>query len=416
MKKVLSFIVLIVIAFITTSCAKDMKKEKSPEVDASTHSSEKKGVANIEEGNLKFAFDLYSKLKSKDGNIFLSPYSVSSALAMTYGGAKNNTEKQMAKALQFPYDQKNVHEGFNKFNSHISAINEKGDVNINVANSIWPAKNYTFLENYVNLLKNEYGISILPQDFAKDAEEARVNINTWVEGKTNKKIVDLIGKGVLDKLTKLVLINAIYFKGDWKTQFNKDLTREADFYSAGKNVKIQMMSSKAKYKYAEDNLVQVVELPYKGDDLSMVVILPKNKDSLSIVESSLNSEIMSVWDKAMLIKEVNLFIPRFKMEWGTEALDQPLKDLGMIDAFSPKADFSGMTGKTDLFIKTVLHKAFIEVNEEGSEAAAATAVVMARASINGPKPIFFRADHPFLFMIKENSTGSILFMGRVFAP
>ncbi len=415
-KQTLQIFITIFIAIATVSCAKDVKKEKSPEVDASTHGSEKAAEITLKEGNMAFAFDLYSKLIKKEGNLFFSPYSISSALAMTYGGAKKNTEKQMVKALHFPYSQETVHNGFKQINDALSEINNRGDVSLSVANSIFPAKNYKFLESYVTLLKNKYNVAVTPQDFAKAAEEARININTWVEEQTNKKISNLIGKGVLDELTKMVLVNAVYFKGNWKTQFSKDQTRETDFYNGKSNVKVQMMSTKAKFKYAEDNLAQIIELPYKGEELSMMVVLPKERDSLSSVENSLNNEIIDVWSKAMLVKELTLFLPKFKIEWGTEALDGSLKKLGMVDAFSPKADFSGMSGDKDLFIKTVLHKAFIEVNEEGSEAAAATAVVMARASINGPKPIFFRADHPFFFVIKDKKTETILFMGRVVDP
>lgn len=411
-----SFFTILLLLLISISCAKDVKKEKAPEVDASTHGSEKMSTKSLEEGNMKFAFDLYRQLKNEEGNIFVSPYSISSALAMTYGGAKKDTEKQIAKALNFNLDQKSIHQGFNTIDKLLASVNDKGDVSLTVANSIWPDKNYKFLEEYVNLLKEMYGVTVLPQDFAKAAEKARIDINEWVEEKTNKKIIDLIGPGVLDGLTKLVLVNAIYFKGDWEKQFKKDETREVDFYKKSGTSKVQMMSIKEKYRYAEDNAVQIIELPYKGGDLSMVVILPKDKDSIEVVENSLNEEIIKVWDKAMIKEEVFLFLPKFKIEWGTETLDQPLKDLGMVDAFSTNADFSGMNGKRDLFIKTVLHKSFIEVNEEGAEAAAATAVVMARASVGGPKPIFFRADHPFLFFIKEKSTGTILFMGRFSEP
>lgn len=415
-KRTLHILITVFMAIVTISCAKDVKKEKSPEVDASTHGSEKANDVTLKEGNMAFAFDLYSKLNKSEGNLFFSPYSISSALAMTYGGAKKSTEEQMTKALHFPYDHKAVHDGFSQINKTLGLINDKGDVSLSVANSIFPAKNYKFLESYITLLKDKYNVSVTPQDFAKAAEDSRININTWVEEQTNKKISDLIGKGVLDELTKMVLVNAVYFKGNWKTQFSEDQTKETDFYNGAKSTKVQMMSTKAKFKYAEDNLAQIIELPYKGEDLSMMIILPKEKDSILSVENSLNHEIMDVWAKAMLLKEVTLFLPKFKIEWGTEAIDGPLKELGIVDAFTPKADFSGMSGEKDLFIKTVLHKAFIEVNEEGSEAAAATAVVMARASMNGPKPIFFRADHPFIFMIKDKTTETILFMGRVTEP
>lgn len=415
-KKITLISISFILALFSMSCAKDVKKESSTDVDATTKSSEKVGVESVANGNIEFAFNLYSKLKDENGNIFLSPYSVSSALAMTYGGAKKKTASQMVAALNFPENEKSVHKGFKNLDNLMSSINSKGDVKLAVANSLWPEKTFKFLKEYVKLLKEMYGVTVSPQDFVKAAEKARLNINTWVEDNTNKKIVDLIGEGVLDDVTKLVLVNAIYFKGDWKIQFNKEHTREASFFVGESKNKVQMMSSKAKYRYAEDNSVQVIELPYKGEELSMVVVLPKVKDSLAAIESSMTYKVMQVWEKAMLSKEVNLFLPKFKIEWGTKTLDPALKELGMVEAFSPKADFSGMTGNKDLFIKTVLHKAFIEVNEEGSEAAAATAVVMARASIDGPRPIYFRADHPFLFFIKEKSTGTILFMGRVVDP
>jgi serpin B len=252
-------------------------------------------------------------------------------------------------------------------------------------------------------------------DFVTETEKTRQKINRWVEDKTNDKIKNLIPEGALNAMTRLVLTNAIYFKGDWASQFDKDDTEDADFFvSPEKTVTASLMYQKEEFKYAENELLQILQLPYKGDDLSMLVLLPKEKIGLADLEKELTADKLTEWQKRMYEQEIEVYLPKFKMT-SQFSLSETLKKMGMSDAFDPgKADFSGMTGNKDLFISAVLHKAFVEVNEKGTEAAAATGVMM-QLSMALDEPVF-RADHPFIFMIQDNKTGSILFVGRVMDP
>ncbi len=404
MKKVLSRLSITFLLILTSlSCSKEHKAVEKAE--------------SVADGNIRFAFDIYSELKNEKGNLFISPYSISSALAMTYGGAKGDTEKEMAGTLSIPADQEEVHKSFAALEKRFSDINSKGNVKLRIANSIYPQKKYTLLSAYKQLLKENYNIDITPLDFKNQAEKARLHINSWVENKTENKIQDIIAKGTLNASTRLVLVNAVYFKGDWKSQFDKKATRETDFFNNETVTKVEMMFKRGDYQYAENDHVQIVELPYKGDELSMYVILPKQKNGLNKVEPSLTPEYVQSLDIRMMKRKILPYLPKFKIEWGAKAVEPALKKLGMKNVFSSKADFSGMTGKKDIFIESVLHKSFIEVNEEGTEAAAATAVTMRTVSIStGPEPISFRADHPFFFMIREKNTGTVLFMGRVVNP
>ena len=246
-----------------------------------------------------------------------------------------------------------------------------------------------------------------------NAEAACHTINTWVEERTESKIKDLIPSRILDGLTRLVLVNAIYFKGNWASQFDQSLTNDVPFWvTSDKQVQVPMMTQKHEFRYGEGNGLQILELPYAGDDFSMIVLLPREIGGLVKLEESLTVENLGRWVRNLWETEVVVFLPRFEITFPFR-LDDTLKSMGMVDAFSGKADFSGMD-KEPLFISAVLHKAFVAVNEEGTEAAAATAVIMARGSPSLP-PIF-RADHPFVFLIRENSTGSILFLGRVVNP
>jgi serpin B len=374
------------------------------------------------EGNTVFACDLYGKLRAAQpgANLFLSPYSVSTALAMTWGGARGNTDQEMGQALHFGLDQTRLHPAFAALQERLNAVQKKGKVQLAVANSIWPNKNYPFLKDYMDLLKSDYGVSVTPVDYANAAEAARRIINLWVEDKTSQKITDLIPTGVLDNLTRLVLVNAIYFKGDWASQFKKADTKDQPFHLAsGGDVPAPLMyqSQKNKFRYGESEDLQVLEMPYAGDDLSMVVLLPKKQDGLAELENALTGPNLDKWMRTTRTREVKVWLPRFKMTCEAR-LDTLLQALGMKDAFNARtADFSGMDGTRFLYLSAVLHKAFVDVNEEGTEAAAATAVVVKTRSarIEDP-PAVFRADHPFVFLIRERSTGSLLFLGRLANP
>ncbi|MCP4578818.1 MAG: serpin family protein [Deltaproteobacteria bacterium] len=374
-------------------------------------------VGPLVQDNSAFALDLFHKLRTSEGNLFFSSYSISTALAMTYAGARNNTEKEMAKALRFSPDQKRLHAGFAELEARFNLLNDADNITLNIANSLWPQEGYSLLPEYLLLIKKSYGVSISPVDYKGASEEARTIINAWVEDKTHEKIKDIIQPGILDALTRLVLVNAIYFKGNWAGQFKPEQTKIAPFFvSSEESVQHPLMSQKQKFRYAKLESLRILELPYVGNELSMIVLLPKEADDLKELESRLSVENLNQWRGRLKKREVMVFLPKFKMT-SKFRLDKTLVSMGMVDAFSDiKADFSGMDGRSaGFFIGAVLHKAFVDVNEEGTEAAAATAVVMRRTSISAPPPTF-RADHPFVFLIQDNRTESILFMGRVTDP
>ena len=374
-------------------------------------------IEAVVDGNTAFALDLYSRLKDEDGNLFFSPYSISVALAMTYAGARENTAQQMSQTLRFSLDPQRLHPAFGKLEERLEALQEEGNVQLEIANSLWPHKSYPILEEYIGLVKKYYGVKITPLDYAANIEAARRIINEWVEEKTKDKIKDMIGPGVLDALTRLVLVNAIYFKGNWADQFEEELTKDAPFHPlSGESIEVPMMKQQETFGYAEHEDLQILQMPYAGDEMSMLVLLPKNMDGLADLQSVFNEESLEEWLRSIRKKEVLVFLPKFKVT-SQFRLDETLASMGMPDAFSPeKADLSGIDGEPHrLYIGAVIHKAFVDVNEEGTEAAASTAVGFALASMPEPVPTF-RADHPFIFMIRDNNTGSILFMGRIVDP
>ncbi len=374
--------------------------------------------------NSEFAFELYAKLnddpsiKAEGGNLFFSPYSISTALAMTWAGARGETEKQMAEVLHFSLPQERLHQALGALEKQLNAAGKKRGYQLSVANALWGQKGCGFLKEFLTLTKKNYGARLKEVDFINPAvrEKARKKINRWVEKKTNKKIKDLIQPGVLNQLTRLVLTNAIYFKGDWAIEFDKKNTSDAPFMiSADKKVIVPMMHLKDKFKYAETNDLQILELLYKNKDLSMIVLLPKKADGLVQLEKSLTLKNLNDWLGRLRKQEVPVYLPKFKMTFGPLELKDILKSMGMKDAFSMAADFSGMDGTKMLFISNVLHKAFVAVDEKGTEAAAATAVVVTLKE-ETMAPTVFRADHPFVFLIKDNYSGSILFMGKLVKP
>ena len=368
-------------------------------------------------GNTAFALELYGQLRTQEGNLFCSPYSLSTALAMAYGGARGETAAQMAKVLRFDLAAAGLHPAFATLAAELNAIQQKGQVKLAIANSLWPQHGCEFLPAYLDLCQKQYGVAITPLDFAKATESARQTINAWVENKTNKKIQELFPPGVLDPMTRLVLVNAIYFKGTWASPFDPQLTKTVPFQvSAGSPVNAPLMQLTKKFRYAESPELQVLELPYAGNDLAMVVLLPRTGDGLAALEKSLTPAKLAAWTTGWRSREVQLWLPKFKTT-SQFSLNQTLATLGMTNAFTDQADFSGMDGKKDLLISAVVHKAFVEVNEEGTEAAAATGISIAATSFEEPQPpVLFRADHPFLFLIRDNQTGSILFLGRIVDP
>jgi serpin B len=369
--------------------------------------------------NNQFAFDLYSRYKSKDGNIFFSPYSISSALAMTYEGARGKTAEEMQAVLYFPKDDAIRRESFLKINNQINKQDKR--YKLHTANALWAQKEYPFLSDYFNLIQQYYGGKVTNLDFFNNTENSRVTINNWIEEQTNNKIQNLIPAGILHPLTRLVLTNAIYFKGFWLKQFDKNDTKQEDFrISPDHKIKVQMMhltGKEANFNYAETDKLQILELPYEGKDLSMLILLPKG-DDLKATEESLNSENLAEWKKLFRIEEIDLYLPKFKFET-KYFMAQDLANMGMATAFSEEtADFTRMydriKAKRNLFISAVIHQAFIDVNEKGTEAAAATAIIF-KDSISMP-PKLFNADHPFIFVIQDKETGNILFIGRISDP
>ena len=374
-------------------------------------------LASLVRGNTRFALDFYAQIRHVEGNLICSPYSISTALAMTYAGARGNTEAQMAQTLHFALDQERLHPACAALQGVLRAVQDQGHVQLCVANSLWPHDGYPFLDAYLSLVKRTYGVSISPVDYANETEAARLAINAWVKEKTGSKIDELIKQGVLNTLTRLVLANAIYFKGDWASQFDVADTRDAPFWvTRDHQVDVPMMAQRGRFGYTEADGLQVLVLPYLGDDLSMVVFLPAEKDGLATLEGRLSAESLARWTDRLVECEVQVHLPRFRFRFGDD-LVSVLVAMGMADACDrDRADFSGMDGIVHwLSIGAVIHEAVIEVNEEGSEAAAATAVVMQSRGRPPPLPVFC-ADHPFLFMIRENATGSVLFLGRATDP
>lgn len=371
----------------------------------------------VVEGNNVFALNLYAKLVQEKSNLFFSPYSISTALAMTYAGARGETETQMADVLHFTLEQEALHPAFAKLSAHFQEIQQAGNVALDIANALWVQQDFTLLDLFLDTVKKYYQAGLFQVNFREAYEEVRIRINAWVEEKTNKKIQDLLAPGVLNELTRLVLTNAIYFKGNWAIEFKKDFTSEESFWvTPDEKVMVPMMHQENTFKYGENEIMQILQMPYKGEELSMVVLLPKDKDGLAQLEVRLAPDQLATWISEASMRNVQVFLPKFTLTSQCN-LSGILQMMGMTDAFSGNADFSGIESEKQLSISEVIHKAFVEVNEEGTEAAAATAVVIGITAVAEPQPVpIFKADHPFIFFIRENQTGSLLFMGRIVNP
>jgi serpin B len=368
----------------------------------------------VVDGNNQFAFSLYKQLESSNAgrNIFVSPAGISAALAMTYSGARGETEKQMARVLHFSLPQQQLHPAFSEI---LSGLKGTKDYEMAVANRLWGQKNYKFSDDFLKTTKMYYQGGFQDVDFVSDPESSCKTINAWVEEKTRQKIKDLLQTKDITSLTRLVLTNAIYFKGSWVARFNQKNTADAPFLlEDGKTIKTPMMSQTGKFNCLEEGSFDMLELPYAGDRLSMLVMLPGKGSSLAKMEKLLTPENLRQWRSSMHEGKVTVALPRFKTTTRFVLNDQ-LVAMGMKDAFDEKkADFSGMTGRPNLYISKAIHKAFVDVNEEGTEAAAATAIVI--NTKNGQRTIVFSADHPFLFMIFDKESESILFLGRLMNP
>ena len=364
--------------------------------------------------NNHFCLDLYQRTKATPENLFFSPVSISSALAMTYAGARGQTEKEMAQTLHFDLPQSQVHPAFAALNQRIEQIGKSNKVSLSVANSIWCQQGSDFNSSFINLVRDSYQAEARLVDFVGRSEPTRIEINDWVAKKTQDKIKDLLQPGQLTADTRLVLCNAIYFKGKWLEPFDEKATRPQKFnLSNDRQIDTPTMHKKITLASLDTGDAVVFSLPYVGEELSLVVLLPKSIDGLPQLEKRLNLATWLAQLDAVRKQEVDLYLPRFKINCRLE-LAQTLADMGMRHAFSRGADFSGISQQEQLFISDVVHQAFVEVNEEGTEAAAATGVVMRGTSVMRTPMI--RVDRPFLFLIREHQTGSILFLGKVVDP
>jgi len=358
-----------------------------------------------------FAFDLYGRYSAGDGNILFSPYSISTALSMTYEGARGETAEEMEAVFGFLEDPS---ERLPSVAGIYNTLNEEGrEYALHTVNALWVQQGYPVQEDYVDAIVSYYGGDVNALDFVAEPDESRVTINEWVEERTNDRIKDLFPSGSIDADVRLVLTNAIYFKGDWLYEFDEEATSVEEFHvTPTTSVEVDMMSLRETFNYAETDELQLLELPYTGEDVSMLILLPK-RGYMGDVEAQLSAERLGEWVDMMEGATVNVYLPRFTFETKYFMMED-LAEMGMPTAFTDAADFSGMTGNRELFIDKVIHQAFIEVNEEGTEAAAATGVLM-RLSAAMPGEVF-RADHPFIFLIRDMDTGVILFMGRMTDP
>ena len=366
-------------------------------------------VSSLVDSLNDFSFNFYQQIGlSEAGNIFFSPYSIFTAFSMAYEGARGNTAIEMQNVLNI---LQNNSATLGSFGRVYNLLNQKQDgYTISTANAFWAHQDYSFLKEYLSLLENFYMAEANELDFAKNVEAAET-INNWIEEQTNDKIKDMIQPDMLSALTKLVLTNAIYFKGLWANPFDPDDTYETDFkLTSSETVDVDMMMDDSFYNYTETEDLQIIKLNYQGNDLSMVIVLPK-ENNITIAESAMNYENLSKWRNGFYEMEIDVLIPKFKIE-KKYSLKSILAEMGIIDAFTGAANFSGMDGTDDLFIGKAIHQSFVEVNEEGTEAAAATGIIMDLKAL----PYRFKADHPFVFLIQHEETGAVLFMGRVANP
>jgi serpin B len=421
MKKLILSVLMVVVLFSSMSCTQfvsgeELKSNKaydtSPDVSATD-------METLVDGNTAFAFDLYQELIKEGGNIFYSPYSISLALAMTYAGARGETEQQMAEVLHFILEDEDLHAAFNKLALELASRGEVPEdyygegFQLNIINALWGQRDYKFLSEFLDILAENYDAGLRLLDYINEPEESRITINDWVSEQTEGRIEDLIPKGDIDALTRLVLTNAIYFNAAWRFQFEEDNTYNDIFYLLdGSEITVPMMHQTEHLGYTEGDGYQAAELPYDTNELSMVIILPE-EGNFDEFEGSLDAGMLDKIIGDIENMSVILTMPRFEFE-SEFSLKDALEAMGMPIAFSGGADFSGMTGNYDLFIRDVVHKAFVSVDEEGTEAAAASAVI-AVLGISPEQPEV-TVDQPFIFLIRDIETSTILFVGRVVNP
>ncbi|MFC1909977.1 serpin family protein [Chloroflexota bacterium] len=421
MKKILLILLSVVLMLAVVGCTQPasgdvLKSDKPRETALAVATGD---LSTLVEGNNTCAFNLYQELRDTSGNLFYSPYSISQALAMAYAGAQGQTGQDMFRAMNFMLTQERLHPAFNSLDLMLAergqgAQGKDGEgFRLNVVNAIWGQKDYIFLDGYLDVLAQNYGAGLRILDFINQSEPSRVTINDWVSDQTEDRIKDLIPQGVINRDTRLVLTNAIYFNAAWQTQFSKSTTTNGVFHAQGGDVNVPMMQKTASFAYTNSDKYQAVELPYDGNELSMVILLPR-EGQFDSFEQSLDWNGVKQAINGLQRGQVALTMPKFEFE-SSFGLKKALTGLGMGVAFTENADFSGMNGKRDLLIQDVLHKAFVSVDENGTEAAAATAVIVGTTSMPA-EPVGIKIDRPFLFLIRDIETGSLLFVGRVLNP
>ena len=423
-RELLPGLFLVSLGLLSAGCAQGLagaevarssfEREQSPQVGPSDG-------RELSSGNIDFAFRLYQELREEEGNLFFSPYSISSALAMTYGGARGATEREMAQTLSFMLPQELLHPAFNALDLELAKRTEPVEIasyevkgaQLEVANSLWGQVGYTFLPEYLDLLALNYGAEMRMLDFIDRRDAARRAINRWVEEATGGNIKDLVPKGILNAQTRLVLVNAIYFNAKWDDPFSKADTKNESFYLLdGGTVRVPMMSQDEVYRYWKGNDSQAFEMPYVGRELAMGVLVP-DAGKFHDVERSLDARQIVRIVENLDSKYLDLTMPKFEFE-SEFALREVLSKLGMRSAFE-NADFSGMDGSKNLQLSEALHKAFVAVDERGTEAAAASSV-FADIISNPINPLELTVDRPFIFWIRDIPTGTFLFIGRVLNP
>ncbi len=409
MRQSIVFTFIFIFLMMLASCSHRAYKEGT-DMDQGTE------ISKIAQGNNQFALDLLKEIPYESANMVISPFSISTALAMTYVGARNETLREMAEVMHFDTDQVLFHANFGAYLNALD-YSRNDDVQLNIANSIWAQQDYNFLQSFFDIVEDIYDSKTFQVDFRANREVVRKEINDWVYDETREKIEDLIAPGVLTDDTRMVLVNAIHFLGPWLKEFDPEQTRENHFYLQGREfVMADFMHSTDTLPYFEDEGMQLLEIPYSENNFSMVILLPKESLQMEAIEKSLSSDDFENMLNSLESTEIDVFIPKFEAETKLD-LEEVLIGMGMAQPFNRYADFSGMTGDLDLKIDKVIHQAMIEVAEEGTEAAAATAVVIIRKTSIDPDPRkAFIANKPFLFFIKENQHNSILFAGRVMNP
>lgn len=408
------FALLIISSLILAACHwRDDAKAKDETIDETIEVTEET-VQTLAQSNNQFALELYDVLADAEGNLFFSPYSISSAFTMAYAGAAGETADQMAKTLHHQLSGPTLYRSYAALDRDLKTTASES-VKLHIANRLWGQTGYNFIPHYLEVTRQYFGAELKTLDFKQQTEQARITINQWIEDQTAEKITNLMPPGSLTEDTRLVLTNAIYFKANWAEQFAPDQTNDAPFYlPSDEPTTVPMMFQEHRYPYLNLPELQVLELPYAGRELVMTVLLPSREAGLATLEAKMTDAWLRDLFDALRPTKVQIWLPRFKMETKYD-LAPPMQQLEMRLPFSDKANFSGMNGERNLFLSAAVHKAYVDVNEEGTEAAAATGISVGITAVQ-LDPIQFRADHPFVFLIRHRPSGAILFIGRLDNP